>query len=107
VTRDAEVSGTADVVTRITNAERSSSYVFLCRPTYTLTAHVQPLRALTLGGTRSTALCEFNIGSHPAVQMVATVTDIATDACNGPSAFHTKVVTTVPKSKGLLPSSSL
>ncbi len=44
----------------------------------------EPLRGLTLGGARSTALREFNIGSHPAVQMVATVTDIATDACNGP-----------------------
>ena len=43
---------------------------------------------------------EFNIGTHPAVQMVATVTDIATDACTGPSAFHSMVVTTVPKVEG-------
>ena len=60
----------------------------------------EPLSGRTLGGTRSTALREFNIGSHPAVQMVATVTDIATDACNGPSAFHIMVVTTVPKVEG-------
>jgi hypothetical protein len=39
---------------------------------------------------------EFNIGTHPAVQMVATVTDIATDACTGSSALHSMVVTTVP-----------
>jgi hypothetical protein len=43
---------------------------------------------------------EFNIGSHSAVQMVATVTDIATDACNGSSAFHSMVITTVPKVEG-------
>jgi hypothetical protein len=43
---------------------------------------------------------EFTIGFHRAVQMVATVTDIATDACNGPSAFHSMVVTTVPKVEG-------
>lgn len=46
------------------------------------------------------AVREFNIGSHPAVQTVATVTDIATDACNGPSAFHSMVVTTVPNVEG-------
>ena len=43
---------------------------------------------------------EFNIGSRPAVQMVATVKGIATDACNGPSAFHSMVVTTVPNVEG-------
>jgi hypothetical protein len=43
---------------------------------------------------------EFTIGSHPAVQMVATVTDIATDACFGSSAFHSMVITTVPKVEG-------
>jgi hypothetical protein len=43
---------------------------------------------------------EFTIGTHPAVQMVATVRDIATDACNGPSAFHSMVVTTVPNVEG-------
>jgi hypothetical protein len=39
---------------------------------------------------------EFTIGTHPAVQMVATVTCIATDACTGASALHSMVVTTVP-----------
>jgi hypothetical protein len=43
---------------------------------------------------------EFNIGPHPAVQMVATVTGIAVDACNGPSALHSMVITTVPKVEG-------
>ena len=43
---------------------------------------------------------EFTIGPHRAVQMVATVTGIATDACNGPSALHSMVVTTVPKVEG-------
>ena len=43
---------------------------------------------------------EFTIGTHPAVQMVATVTDIATDACTGSTAFHSMVVTTVPKVEG-------
>jgi hypothetical protein len=43
---------------------------------------------------------EFNIGTHPAVQMVATVNGIATDNCNGSSAFHSMVVTTVPKVEG-------
>jgi hypothetical protein len=46
------------------------------------------------------AVREFNIGSHPAVQMVATVSDIATDACTGPSALHSIVVTTVPNVEG-------
>ena len=43
---------------------------------------------------------EFTIGAHPAVQMVATVTDIAGDACTGPSALHSMVVTTVPNVEG-------
>ena len=43
---------------------------------------------------------EFNIGTHPAVQMVASVNDIATDACTGSSAFHSMVVTTVPNVEG-------
>ena len=43
---------------------------------------------------------EFTIGTHPAVQMVATVTDIATDQCTGASAFHSMVVTTVPNVEG-------
>lgn len=43
---------------------------------------------------------EFMIGGHPAVQMVATVTDMAADACNGANAFHSMVVTTVPRVEG-------
>jgi hypothetical protein len=43
---------------------------------------------------------EFTIGTHPAIQMVATVRDIATDACNGAQAFHSIVVTTVPNVEG-------
>jgi hypothetical protein len=43
---------------------------------------------------------EFTIGTHPAVQMVATVTGIATDACTGASALHSMVVTTVPNVEG-------
>jgi hypothetical protein len=43
---------------------------------------------------------EFNIGTNPAVQTVATVSDIATDACNGASALHSMVVTTVPNVEG-------
>jgi hypothetical protein len=43
---------------------------------------------------------EFNIGNHPAVQTVATVSDIPTDACSGSSAFHSIVVTTVPNVEG-------
>jgi hypothetical protein len=43
---------------------------------------------------------EFTIGTHPAVQTVATVTDIAADACNGSRAFHSMVVTTVPNVEG-------
>ncbi len=43
---------------------------------------------------------EFTIGTHPAVQMVATVTDIPTDECYGGSALHSIVVTTVPNVPG-------
>ena len=43
---------------------------------------------------------EFRIGNRPAVQMVATVTDIATTPCTGTAAFHSMVVTTVPNVKG-------
>ena len=43
---------------------------------------------------------EFNIGNHPAVQMVATVTNMATDACSGSKAFHSIVVTNVPNVEG-------
>jgi hypothetical protein len=43
---------------------------------------------------------EFTIGTHPAIQTVATVSDIATDECNGPSALHSMVVTTVPNVEG-------
>jgi hypothetical protein len=43
---------------------------------------------------------EFMIGNTPAVQTVATVKDIAADACNGPLAFHSMVVTTVPNVEG-------
>lgn len=43
---------------------------------------------------------EFTIGTRPAVQMVATITGIAADDCNGPNAFHSMVVTTVPNVEG-------
>ncbi len=43
---------------------------------------------------------EFTIGTHPAVQTVATVRGIAADQCNGASAFHSMVVTTVPNIPG-------
>ena len=43
---------------------------------------------------------EFRIGPHPAVQMVATVTGIAADECNGSKAIHSMVVTTVPGVEG-------
>jgi hypothetical protein len=43
---------------------------------------------------------EFTIGNHRAVQTVATVTEIPTDACNGGSALHSMVVTTVPNVEG-------
>ncbi|MEZ0343098.1 hypothetical protein ACAG25_24350 [Mycobacterium sp. pV006] len=43
---------------------------------------------------------EFSIGPHPAVQMVATVTGIAATECTGPTAYHSIVVTTVPKVEG-------
>jgi hypothetical protein len=47
-----------------------------------------------------TAVREFNIGTHPAVQTVASVNDIATDSCTGSSALHSIVVTTVPNVEG-------
>lgn len=47
-----------------------------------------------------TPVREFTIGTHPAVQMVATVTGMAPDACNGSSALHSMVVTTVPNVEG-------
>ncbi|MCZ8379199.1 hypothetical protein O6P37_10025 [Mycobacterium sp. CPCC 205372] len=43
---------------------------------------------------------EFTIGTHPAVQMVAKVTDIRTPGCTGPEALHSMVVTTVPNVEG-------
>ncbi|MET0475484.1 MAG: hypothetical protein ABW001_12705 [Mycobacterium sp.] len=47
-----------------------------------------------------TPVREFFIGTHPAVQMVATVSGMATDACNGSTALHSIVVTTVPNVDG-------
>jgi hypothetical protein len=47
-----------------------------------------------------TPVREFTIGTHPAVQMVATVTGMTPDACNGSSALHSIVVTTVPNVEG-------
>ncbi|AMO60353.1 Uncharacterised protein [Mycolicibacterium phlei] len=43
---------------------------------------------------------EFQIGPHPAVQVVATVRDIQTTECAGPGAYHSIVVTTVPGVEG-------
>ena len=43
---------------------------------------------------------DFTIGTRPAVQVVATVTGIAADDCNGPNALHSMVVTTVPNVEG-------
>jgi hypothetical protein len=43
---------------------------------------------------------DFIIGTQPAVQLVATVTGIATDSCHGPSALHSIVVTTMPNIEG-------
>lgn len=43
---------------------------------------------------------EFSIGTHPAVQTVATVTNIKTPGCTGPSALHSIVATTVPNVEG-------
>jgi hypothetical protein len=43
---------------------------------------------------------EFRIGNYPAVQMVATVSDIAATPCTGPAAFHSMVATTVPNVDG-------
>lgn len=47
-----------------------------------------------------TPIEQFTIGDRPAVQMVANVKDIATDACFGSSAIHSMVVTTVPNVEG-------
>ena len=47
-----------------------------------------------------TPVREFNIGTHPAVQTVATVDNIPTDSCTGSSALHSIVVTTVPNVEG-------
>jgi hypothetical protein len=47
-----------------------------------------------------TPLTEFTIGTHPAVQMVANVTGIPTNACFGSTAVHSIVVTTVPNVEG-------
>jgi hypothetical protein len=47
-----------------------------------------------------TAVREFTIGTHPAVQTVANVNDIATNSCTGSSALHSIVVTTVPNVEG-------
>ncbi len=43
---------------------------------------------------------EFAIGSHPAVQVVAKITGVATQGCTGPEALHSMVVTTVPNVEG-------
>lgn len=43
---------------------------------------------------------EFMIGAHPAVQTVATVSGMTPDSCNGSSALHSIVVTTVPNVEG-------
>lgn len=47
-----------------------------------------------------TPVREFSIGGRPAVQTVATVTGMAPDSCNGSSALHSIVVTTVPHVEG-------
>lgn len=47
-----------------------------------------------------TPVRDFTIGTHPAVQMVATVSGMTPDACNGSSALHSIVVTTVPNVEG-------
>jgi hypothetical protein len=47
-----------------------------------------------------TPVREFTIGTHPAVQMIGTVTGMMPDSCNGSSAIHSIVVTTVPKVEG-------
>ena len=86
--RDAGVAGSKNADIRAALDEESKTVPTI----YTQNGHVPKVE---YGPVR-----EFNIGSHPAVQMVATVTDIATDACNGPSAFHSMVVTTVPKVEG-------
>ncbi len=50
---------------------------------------------VTLGPPRS-----FTVGGAPAVQVLATVTDIETSQCVGPTAIHSMVATTVPGQKG-------
>jgi hypothetical protein len=47
-----------------------------------------------------TAVREFNIGTHPAVQTVANVNGITPNSCTGSSALHSIVVTTVPNVAG-------
>lgn len=47
-----------------------------------------------------TPVQEFSIGTHPAAQMVASVTGMVPDACFGASALHSIVVTTVPNVEG-------
>ena len=47
-----------------------------------------------------TEVNEFMIGNHAAVQMVATINNMAPDQCNGTSALHSMVVTTVPNVQG-------
>jgi hypothetical protein len=42
----------------------------------------------------------FTVGGTPAVQIVATVTDIETNACTGSSALHSMLATTVPGIEG-------
>ena len=59
------------------------------------TSHIGQVPKVEFGPVR-----EFNIGPHPAVQMVATVSDIAPDACAGPEVLHSMVVTTVPNVQG-------
>ncbi len=43
---------------------------------------------------------ELKVGDTPALQMVATVTDIEAGACTAPSALHSMVVTTAPGQRG-------
>jgi hypothetical protein len=47
-----------------------------------------------------TPVHEFAIGTRPAVQMIGTVTGMMPDNCNGSSALHSIVVTTVPNVEG-------
>ncbi|TDH57400.1 hypothetical protein E2F47_02910 [Mycobacterium eburneum] len=43
---------------------------------------------------------QLTVGGAPAVQLVATVTDIESDLCTGSSALHSMVATTVPGQDG-------